>query len=338
MVGHVRAARARARVLRGLLLQQKGGCESMSKDQAQTIEPQGQAEDFFRYGIVFNGDAFMEATEAKVSIYDHSFLYGDGVFEVLACHDGQPFAVDAHLERLWLSCRVVSIDPPVSRSRMRELITEVIDRNDLRSGQIRVVISRGEGYPRADPREARRSHLVILTEEKPASTYHGYGTRGLRLVIASTRRTPPVALDPRIKSNNYLNHIMAKLEGIAAGADDVVMLDIEGRIAETPGGNVFSFRAGTLATPEPINILAGITRRMILDLSQQGVAGRIEKVEERAMTPYDLYTAEEVFIVGTGCGIAFVSEIDGRSIGDGGPGAVTAALKNAYEGLLGRPD
>ena len=290
---------------------------------------------YFKHGVVFNGDAFVDAASAVVSVYDHSFLYGDGVFEVIACRSGCLFAVEEHLDRLWASCCVLRIEPPVSRQRMRELVAEAIALNALEDGQVRLIVSRGEGYPRADPREATHAHLVIMTQDQPAQTYADYGARGLRVIIASTRRTPPICLDPRIKSNNYLNLIMAKFEAIAAGADDVILLDCEGHVAETPGGSVFALKGGALATPFTTHILASITRQTVLELARGGISDEIQVVEERAMTPYDLYAGDEVFIAGTGCGIAFVGEIDGRRIGGGeGAGRVASAVSYCYNEVL----
>lgn len=286
----------------------------------------------YNRGTAYIRGSFVPAAEAVVSVFDHSFLYGDGAFESIPCRNGRPFAVDAHLDRLIDSCRFLSIGLPLTRSQLAELVGETIMQNKATAGDVRIVVSRGEGYPMSDPRRARDTLVVITMQQKPVVTYPQ--AAGQKLFVSSTRRTPSVCIDARVKSNNYLNHILAKLEAVAAGSDDALMLDLNGNVAELPGANIFAFKAGVLSTPATGNILAGITRAAILDLARSGASDLVREVRESAITLHDLYTADEVFITGSGTGVAFISEIDGRIMGDGRCGLVTQHLGRAYEQLL----
>ncbi|MFI0480721.1 aminotransferase class IV [Actinomadura sp. 9N215] len=290
----------------------------------------------YKRGFACVDGEFVPAATASVSIFDHSFLYGDGVFESIICRNGKPFALRPHLDRLWASCRYLQITPPFDQEQISAFITELLHRNELSEGYVRVVISRGEGYPVSDPRRARNPTLVISVQGSAATERSS--DLGVKLAIASTRRTPPICLEPRVKSNNYLNHIVAKLEAIAAGADDALMLDLDGNIAELPVANIFVRHGDVLSTPPSNGILAGITRATILRLVAEGAAGPGMRVAERVMAAYDLFTAEEAFIVGTGTGVAFVESIDGRRIGDGAAGPVTKRLMDAYTELLARDE
>lgn len=286
----------------------------------------------YKRGYACIDGEFVPAATASISIFDHSFLYGDGAFESIVCRKGRMFALEPHLDRLWASCRYLQIEPPLSRARITELIHELLRRNALDEGYVRVVVSRGEGYPVSDPRKAERPSVVISVQGRPAVEREP-GT-GVKLAIASTRRVPPICLEPRVKSNNYLNHIVAKLEAIAAGADDAILLDLEGNVAELPVANIFVRHGDVLSTPPSHGILAGITRATVIDLVRAGEAGEPVEVVTREMAPYDLFTAEEAFVVGTGTGVAFVESVDGRPIGDGGAGPVTTRLIEAYDRLL----
>jgi branched-chain amino acid aminotransferase len=286
----------------------------------------------YKRGYACVDGEFMPAADATVSIFDHSFLYGDGVFESIACRKGRPFALQPHLERLDASCRYLELEHPYTAEQLIEMVHELIARNGAGSGYIRIVVSRGEGYPVSDPRKAIRPTVVISMQGEPAVQRDP--AEGIRLAIASTRRIPPICLEPRVKSNNYLNHIVAKLEAVAAGADDAILLDIDGNVAELPVSNVFTRHGNMLSTPPSRAILAGITRETVFGLIDSGAAGMELIVEERQMSPYDLFTADEVFVVGTGTGVAFVKSIDGRLINGGVMGPVAANLLDAYEELL----
>jgi branched-chain amino acid aminotransferase len=282
--------------------------------------------------IAFFRGEFVPADQALVSVFDHSFLYGDGVFESITYRHGQLFELEAHVDRLIDSCTVLQIELPLNAEELRLASIETVNRNEARSGDLRIVVSRGEGYPMFDPRRARDTLVVISIQERPVVSYPK--EQGLRLVVPSTRRIPPACLDPRVKSNNYLNHVTAKLQAIAAGADEALMLDINDDVAELPGANIFALKRGELATPPPTHILAGITRTVLMRLARSGVSPLVNEVNERRMTLYDIYTADEVILSGTGLGIAFVAEVDGRVIGEGRCGPAALALGRAYDQLL----
>ena len=285
-----------------------------------------------KHRIAFFRDRFVAAEEALISVFDHSFLYGDGVFESISYRNGKIFGLQPHLDRLLDSCKVLLINVPMSVEELRRASEEVVRRNDAQCGDLRIVVSRGEGYPMYDPRRAHNPLVVISLQERPPVSYPREG--GIRLVAPSTRRIPPTCLDPRVKSNNYLNHVTAKLQAIAAGADEALMLDIEGNVAELPGANVFAFKNGELVTPPPTHILAGITRSTVINMIHSGVSPLAKSVTERPMTLYDIYTADEVILTGTALGIAFASEVDGRKINGGVCGPLTKTVGLAYEKML----
>ena len=275
---------------------------------------------------------FVPAAEARVSVFDHSFLYGDGCFETILFRHGRPFELDAHLDRLWASCAYLRIEPPTPQVELAARMSELVARAALSTGWVRVVVSRGEGYPVSDPRRATTPTLVMSVQDEPSVRRDP--ELGITLTIASTRRIPPVCLDPRVKANNYLNHIVARWEAIGAGADDALLLDVDGNVAELGSANVFVVQETSVATPLPRNILAGITRAVVLRLAREGAMGDGIAAVERDLAPYDLYTADEVFIVGTGTGVACVREIDGRTIGAGRIGPVTERVREKYEALV----
>jgi branched-chain amino acid aminotransferase len=286
----------------------------------------------YKRGYACIDGEFIPAAEATVSIFDHSFLYGDGVFESIVCRKARPFALGPHLDRLDASCRYLQLRQPYRAEQLAEMVGELIERNGLESGIVRIVVSRGEGYPVSDPRRAAAPKVVITMQAEPAVRRDP--EQGIRLAIASTRRIPPICLEPRVKSNNYLNHIVAKLEAVAAGADDAIMLDVDGNVAELPVANIFAVRGDLLSTPPSGSILAGITRATVFGLIESGAVAIDLRVQERQMSPYDLFCADEVFVVGTGTGVASVSSIDGRVINGGVIGPVASAVLDAYEELL----
>jgi branched-chain amino acid aminotransferase len=286
----------------------------------------------YKRGYACVDGEFLPAAEATVSIFDHSFLYGDGVFESIVCRKRRPFALQPHLDRLEASCRYLQLDLPYTAEQLTDMIHGLIERNGLEAGIVRIVVSRGEGYPVSDPRRATSPTVVITMQAEPAVKRDP--AQGIRLAIASTRRIPPICLEPRVKSNNYLNHIVAKLEAVAAGAEDAIMLDVDGNVAELPVANIFTVHGAVLSTPPSGTILAGITRSTVFGLIESGAVAIELSVEQRQMSPYDLFTADEVFVVGTGTGVAFVNSIDGRVINGGVMGPVASAVLDAYEELL----
>jgi branched-chain amino acid aminotransferase len=269
--------------------------------------------------VAYVNGKLVPMSEARVSVTDRSFLYGDGCFEGIQVQGGIIYQLDGHVDRLFASCRYLGIPVPISRAAVREAIIEVVRLNRLADGYLRPLVSRGEGplgIDRVD--ELGPPNVVIVPQHR--RTREG---KALRAKTVSVRRTPPQSMDPRVKSNNYLNSIMGKMEAKASGADVGIMLDLEGCVAEGCGENIFAVRAGGLVTPPPQHTLDGLTRQAVLAIADR------ERMAAAAqpMTLYDLYTADEVFVTATMTGIAFVTEIDGRPIGDGRPGPLAARLQ-----------
>jgi branched-chain amino acid aminotransferase len=271
--------------------------------------------------VYLNGK-FVPAAEATVSVFDRSFVYGDGVFEGIEVENGGIFKLDAHVDRLYRSAVFLRIAIPMSKDEMREAIIEVVRRSDLRNGYVRPLVSRGAG-PLGLERVAELGPptVVVMPQHRPPKEARSY-----RAVILATRRNPAQCLDPRVKSNNYLNNILGKFEQVDAGADAGIFLDVDGFVSECCGENLFSVREGRIATPPATRTLDGITRRTVIALA--GEAGI--PVAECEMTRYDLYTADELFLTATLSGIGYIVEVDGRRIGSGEPGPVSRQLYALY--------
>lgn len=271
--------------------------------------------------VYLNGK-FVPAAEATVSVFDRSFVYGDGVFEGIEVENGGIFKLDAHVDRLYRSAVFLRIAIPMSKDEMREAIIEVVRRSDLRNGYVRPLVSRGAG-PLGLERVAELGPptVVVMPQHRPPKEARSY-----RAVILATRRNPAQCLDPRVKSNNYLNNILGKFEQVDAGADAGIFLDVDGFVSECCGENLFSVREGRIATPPATRTLDGITRQTVIALA--GEAGI--PVAECEMTRYDLYTADELFLTATLSGIGYIVEVDGRRIGSGEPGPVSRQLYALY--------
>ncbi len=275
----------------------------------------------------------VEESEAKVSVFDHGFLYGDGVFEGMRAYAGRVFKLGEHLERLYASGVGIALEIPMSREDLASAIEKTMQANSLRDAYIRLVVSRGPGDLGLDPRKCPKPSVIIIAasiELYPEELYEN----GLEIITGSTRRISPSALNPRIKSCNYLNNILAKIEGIRAGVMEVLMLNDQGRVAECTGDNVFRVAQRTIETPPAdAGILEGVTRNAVMELAREaGFA-----VRERGLTLYDLYVAEEVFLTGTAAEIIAVTKIDGRTIGGGKPGPVTGDLRSRFRKLVTSP-
>ncbi|MFN3650824.1 MAG: branched-chain-amino-acid transaminase [Armatimonadota bacterium] len=290
--------------------------------------------------LVYLNGAFVEKDQARVSVWDHGFLYGDGVFEGIRAYSGRIFRLDEHVERLYRSARAIMLDVPLTPDQMRQAILETCARNEITSGYIRVVISRGAGDLGIDPRNCRVGPTVVIIADKltmyPPSMYEN----GMAVITTSTRRNSPAALDPNIKSLNYLNNILAKIEvnraARAAGEIPVgegLMLNLDGYVAEATGDNIFVVDRGILVTPPVhVGILEGITRNAVLDLAR----GMGIPTEERVFTMTTVYGAEEIFLTGTGAEVIPVVQVDDRTIGDGRPGPTTRRLIEAFRELVNR--
>lgn len=279
----------------------------------------------FRGLVAYCDGRFVPASRASVSVWDHGFLYGDGVFEGIRAYERGVFKLTEHLDRLFRGCRLVSIVPPIDEAGLTEIILEVLRRSGLADAHIRPIITRGVGLPGLDPRRSGRSGLTVV-----AYPLQGDGSRGLRLTVSAVRRKAPHSVDPQIKSLNYLDSVLAKLQANAGGYDDALMLASDGTVSETTGANVFAVRDGVLATPPTTSALPGITRQTVLDMAP----GFGWTTEIRPMTVGDLAAADEVFLCGTAIEIAGVTEIDGRPVGAGVVGAITSELVAAYQGLV----
>lgn len=280
--------------------------------------------------VVYVNGAFLADDEAAISVFDHGFLYGDGVYDTMCAWGGSIFKLEAHLERLYRSAHAAALAIPLSREELREAVIETVRKCGLREAYIKCVVTRGvSAEPLLDPRGCRPS-IVIFSRRYLVIVDPAKEERGVRLKIASVRRTPSQCLDGRIKNLNYLNLILAKVEALGAGTDDALLLSLDGRVLEGPGFNVFLVADGVLRTPPSEDILLGITRETVLEIAErEGIPCR-----EEPIWPYDLYNAAEVFCTSTAGGIIPAVAVDGRVIGDGRPGLVTRAVGDAYLQML----
>ncbi|WP_041458939.1 branched-chain-amino-acid transaminase [Ammonifex degensii] len=279
--------------------------------------------------IVYLDGRFVPEEEAVVSVFDHGLLYGDGVFEGIRAYHGRVFKLKEHIDRLYDSAKAIALTIPLSREEMTEVVLETCRRNEIKDGYIRLVVTRGKGDLGLDPRKCPNPTIFCIAASiqlYPPELYQ----KGMKVITVPTRRNVPEALNPRIKSLNYLNNILAKIEANLAGVPEAIMLTQEGYVAEATGDNVFIVRNGVLMTPPPhLGILEGITRNTVMDLARDmGV-----EVREAVFTRYDLFTAEECFLTGTAAEIVPVIEVDGRPIGEGCPGELTLELIRAFREL-----
>lgn len=272
--------------------------------------------------------------EAKVSVYDHGLLYGDGVFEGIRAYHGKVFRLKEHVERLYQSAKAIWLEIPIPQDEMAAKIDEAVKHNKLTEAYIRVVVTRGKGDLGLDPRKCLKATVIIIADTIQLYPPEFYD-KGLEVITAATPISHRENLNPRVKSLNYLAHIMAKVEGIQAGVHEVVMLDHEGFVAECSGDNVFIVgkpdrkskgKNVIRTTPPNAGILKGITRDAVIELAEE--AGY--DVREETLTRYDLYTADEFFLTGTGAEIISVVKMDGRTIGNGKPGPVTRDLLGRF--------
>ncbi len=284
--------------------------------------------------VYLNGQ-FVPEEEAKISVFDHGLLYGDGVFEGIRAYDGYVFKLDRHIDRLYDSARAISLEIPLTKEQMAQAIIETLRTNRLHSSYIRPIVTRGPGDLGVDPRRCHGKPSVIIIVKEWKSLYgEEISKRGLRAIVASTRARPPDTLSPSIKSLNYLNNIMAKIEANHVGADEAIMLDSNGFVAEGTADNVFIVKDGKIFVPPTVTNLPGITRETVIELAQQ------EKipVREEFFGISALYMADECFITGTAAEIAPVVEIDGRKIGVGTPGPITSTLRKKFKSITGIPE
>lgn len=271
---------------------------------------------------VYIGGKWYDKEDAKISVYDHGLLYGDGIFEGMRSYGGKVFRLTEHLVRLWESARAICLTIPISQSEMADAVNETLRRNKIEDGYIRLMVTRGAGSLGLDPNRTSNPQVIIITDSislYPAEYYRD----GLKIITASTVRNHPAALSPRIKSLNYLNNILAKIEGLQAGSIEALMLNHKGEVAECTGDNIFLVRKNELYTPpKDAGILEGITRQVVIELAER--SGRA--VHQIALTRHDVYVADECFLTGSAAEVIPVVAVDSRTIGSGKPGPVTREL------------
>jgi branched-chain amino acid aminotransferase len=275
--------------------------------------------------VWINGTLY-DKEHAKVSVYDHGLLYGDGVFEGIRCYGGKVFKLKAHVKRLFDSARSIGLTIPYTPEQVAEAIKSTLKVNGLTDGYIRPVVTRGAGNLGLDPRKCSNPQVIIITDLIALYPPEFYDS-GLDIVTVATLRNHPAATNPRIKSLNYLNNVLARMEATLAGCQEALMLNHKGDIAECSGDNIFLVRAGKLWTP-PLDagILDGITRDTVIELARD--AGMT--VLETALSRHDVYIADECFLTGTAAEIVPVARCDGRPIGTGKPGPVTRQLRERF--------
>lgn len=272
--------------------------------------------------LVYVDGKLVPKEQATVSVFDHGFLYGDGVFEGIRVYGGNVFRLKEHIDRLYESAKTIALEIPLTPEEMIRATLDTVAANGKRDCYIRLVVSRGAGDLGIDPAKCRRPTIVIIADSIQLYPQELYDN-GAALVTASVRRIPMESLDPRIKSLNYLNNILAKIEAKRAGALEAIMLNHHGLVAECTADNLFIVKSRTLRTPDLMQgALGGITRKAVLDLARKaGLA-----CEETVLGLHDLYNADECFLTGTGAEIVPVIAVDGRKVGDGKPGPITKQL------------
>ncbi len=280
--------------------------------------------------VYINGK-FIEKSEATISVFDHGLLYGDGVFEGIRAYGGEIFRCQEHIERLYDSARAIALDIPINQEEMIDAIRKTLNVNDLTNAYIRVVVTRGVGTLGLDPTKCDSPQIIIITD-KIALYPPEFYEKGLEVITVPTVRNHHNALSPKIKSLNYLNNILAKIEGLQAGVIEAIMLNDKGYVAECTGDNLFIVSDETLITPPPeAGILEGITRQVVMDLGRK--CGF--EVREENITRFDLYVADEVFLTGTAAELVPVVRIDSRDVGSGEPGPITHQLLDEFRQITG---
>jgi branched-chain amino acid aminotransferase len=282
---------------------------------------------------VYIGGKYYDKADAKISVFDHGLLYGDGVFEGIRSYSGSVFRLREHIDRLYESARAINLRIPISKEEMRKAVVDTLALNRLSDAYIRLVVTRGAGSLGLDPRKTTDPQIIIITDSiqlYPPELYE----HGLKIVTAGTTRNIPAALNPRIKSLNYLNNILAKIEGTNAGCLEALMLNARGEVAECTGDNIFTVKNNELHTPSiHSGILEGVTRNAVIELAREAKL----PVHERVMDRHDIFMADECFLTGTAAEVIPVVELDGRPIGDGCPGPVTGRLLALFHELVRRP-
>jgi branched-chain amino acid aminotransferase len=286
------------------------------------------AGEFFHMKIYIDGE-FYDKENAKISVFDHGLLYGDGVFEGIRFYNGRVFRLDEHIDRLFDSARAIALNIGLEKSAVIEATLETIRQNNLQDGYIRLVVTRGVGDLGLNPMLCPKASMFIIASKITLYSADKY-ENGLDVVTCSTRRIPHGALSPMVKSLNYLNNVMAKIEAQNAGAGEGLMLNEQGFVSECTGDNIFIIKNGVISTP-PIaaGALAGVTRAVVFELAAEfGIP-----IQEPMMTRYDVFTADECFLTGTAAEVIPAVKLDTRPIGDGKPGPITQRLIGRFREL-----
>jgi branched-chain amino acid aminotransferase len=278
---------------------------------------------------IYISGKFLPQEDAKISVFDHGLLYGDGVFEGLRSYGGRVFRLREHIVRLYESARAIWLEIPMTPDAMCDAVNQAVRINKIEDGYVRLVVTRGAGTLGLDPNRCSNPQVIIIADVislYPKELYE----KGLEIVTVSVQRTSPAALSPRIKSLNYLNNILAKIEGLQAGCIEALMLNHKGEVAECTGDNVFLVRHGVLYTP-PLDagILGGITREAVIEVARDAGID----VRETALTKHDVYVADECFLTGTAAEVVPVVKVDSRTIGTGKPGPITRDLEKRFKKL-----
>ncbi|MDD1723019.1 MAG: branched-chain-amino-acid transaminase [Methanothrix sp.] len=278
--------------------------------------------------LIYLNGRFVPEEQATVSVFDHGFLYGDGVFEGIRAYDGRVFRLEEHVQRLFDSAQAIMLSIPLSQKEMCEAILETLRKNNLRNAYIRPIVSRGYGDLGLDPNKCPKPTVIIIAIDWGAM-YGDLYEVGLTAISVAVRRNSPDSLPPNIKSLNYLNNILAKIEANVKGGNEAIILDSRGLVSEGSGDNIFVIKEGQIFTPHTISNLKGITRAAVMELAE--IKGN--PIQEKEMGLFDLYTADEVFVTGTAAEVAPVTKVDGRVIGTGKPGPITKELMAAFKEL-----
>jgi len=278
---------------------------------------------------VFLNGRLVEREDAKITVFDHGLLYGDGVFEGIRSYGGQVFKLKEHLDRLFDSARAIELTIPMNKKALTDAIIKTLKSNKLKDAYIRLVVTRGTGDLGLDPRKCKHPTVFIITD-KIVLYPEEYYENGLEIVIVNTRRNIKKALNPQIKSLNYLNNILAKIEAVKANVEESIMLSSDGYVTECTGDNIFIVKDNVLITPAPdVGVLRGVTRLAVIGLAKKDKIA----VDEKMISPKDLYAADECFLTGTAAEIVPVTKIDGKTIGTGRPGKVTLKLLAGFREL-----